>query len=141
MYKRILFPVDLSDESSWRKALDVALTLRKSFGAQLHVLTVFPDLPVDSYRLYLPKDTEERLAAAAQAGIEAFVRDHVPDDGPVETHIATGSVYRAIMETAERIGADLIIMASHRPETADYLLGPNAARVVRHAGISVMVVR
>jgi nucleotide-binding universal stress UspA family protein len=35
----------------------------------------------------------------------------------------------------------MIVMASHRPELKDYLLGPNAARVVRHAECSVLVVR
>ena len=42
---------------------------------------------------------------------------------------------------AKEIGADLIVMGSHRPELADYLLGANAAKVVRHADCSVMVVR
>jgi len=32
-------------------------------------------------------------------------------------------------------------MASHRPQLADYLLGPNAARVLRHSKVTVMVVR
>ncbi len=35
----------------------------------------------------------------------------------------------------------MIVMASHRPEMSDYLLGPNAARVVRHARRSVSVIR
>jgi nucleotide-binding universal stress UspA family protein len=32
-------------------------------------------------------------------------------------------------------------MGSHRPNMSDYLIGPNAARVVRHAPVSVLVVR
>ncbi len=32
-------------------------------------------------------------------------------------------------------------MGSHRPELSDYLLGPNAGKVVRHAKCLVMVVR
>jgi nucleotide-binding universal stress UspA family protein len=32
-------------------------------------------------------------------------------------------------------------MGSGRPELADYLLGPNADKVVRHAKCSVMAVR
>ncbi len=54
---------------------------------------------------------------------------------------STGKIYQQILETAKRIGADLIVMGSHRPELKDYLLGPNASRVVRHAGCSVMVIR
>ena len=42
---------------------------------------------------------------------------------------------------ADETNADLIVMASHRPELKDFLLGPNAARVVRHANCSVLVVR
>ncbi len=55
--------------------------------------------------------------------------------------VAQGTVYKIIIDTAEGIGPDLIVMASHRPERSDYLLGPNAARVVRHSDKSVLVVR
>ncbi|MEP3300223.1 MAG: universal stress protein, partial [Pseudoruegeria sp.] len=37
--------------------------------------------------------------------------------------------------------ADLIVIGAHRPDFKDYLLGPNAARVVRHSECSVYVVR
>ena len=36
---------------------------------------------------------------------------------------------------------DLIIIGSRRPSVKTYLLGSNAAAIVRHANISVMVVR
>ena len=52
-----------------------------------------------------------------------------------------GTIYDEILAVADEIGADLIVMASHRPALRDYLLGPNAARVVRHAKQSVLVVR
>ena len=55
--------------------------------------------------------------------------------------MATGTAYEEILTTARSFGADLIVMASHRPELKDYLLGPNAARVVRHSDVSVLVVR
>ena len=38
--------------------------------------------------------------------------------------------------TAEEVGADLIGTASHRPESRDDPIGPNAARVMRHANAS-----
>ena len=55
--------------------------------------------------------------------------------------VGHGTVYEEILHAAKRIDADLIVMAAHRPGQADYLLGPNAARVVRHAECSVLVVR
>ena len=110
-------------------------------GAELHLLTIFPDLPIEAYRIYLPEDTESRLAHEAASGLDAFAAEHVPAGVAVFKHVDTGSIYHCILETAERIGIDLIVMASHRPEMSDYLVGPNASRVVRHARISVLVVR
>ena len=52
-----------------------------------------------------------------------------------------GTIYKRIIKSADELGADLIVLTSHRPETKDYLLGPNAARVVRHAKQSVFVIR
>ena len=71
----------------------------------------------------------------------ARLADDCAEGGEVETHVTSGSVYGGILEVAERCGADLIVLASHRPEMKDYLLGANASRVVRHARCSVMVVR
>jgi len=75
------------------------------------------------------------------AGLREFVRQHVPEGVRVQNIVSQGTIYKEILDAAERVGCDLIVMASHRPELADYLLGPNAARVVRHANCSVLVVR
>ena len=75
------------------------------------------------------------LAAARDARLS------VPDDVSVQHIVGEGSVYEVILKIAGDIDADLILMASHRPELQDYLLGPNASRVVRHATCSVLVHR
>jgi nucleotide-binding universal stress UspA family protein len=59
----------------------------------------------------------------------------------VQHVVACGTIYEEILTFAGKHGIDMIVMASHRPELKDYLLGPNAARVVRHAECSVLVVR
>jgi nucleotide-binding universal stress UspA family protein len=60
---------------------------------------------------------------------------------PTRRIVTEGKIYREILNAARTIGADLIVMGSHHPELRDYLLGPNADKVVRHADCSVMVVR
>jgi len=55
--------------------------------------------------------------------------------------LGEGSVYDVILKIADKIKADLVVMASDSPEHHHYLLGPNASRVVRHAKCSVLVVR
>ncbi|MNW08816.1 Universal stress protein G [compost metagenome] len=55
--------------------------------------------------------------------------------------ISFGSPRDEVLQLADEIGADLIIIGSRRPSVKTYLLGSNAAAIVRHANISVMVVR
>ncbi|WP_447854825.1 universal stress protein, partial [Enterobacter ludwigii] len=59
----------------------------------------------------------------------------------VQVHVVSGSPKDQILRLAETIEADLIIIASHRPDISTYLLGSNAAAVVRHAKCPVLVVR
>ena len=51
------------------------------------------------------------------------------------------SIYAEILEVAEEAKADLVVVGSHRPAVKDYLLGTNAARIVRHARCSVLAAR
>ena len=65
----------------------------------------------------------------------------VPPEIESRRIVAEGRIYQEILKAADAIKADLIVLAAHRPELSDYLLGPNAGKVVRHAKCSVMVVR
>lgn len=141
MYKTILLAVDLGEDASWKKALPAAIALARNFGATLHMMTVVPDLRMGAVTQFFPEDFEETAVADVDKQIQAFAAEHVPEDVAVAHHVALGSIYEEILATAKRVGADLIVMAAHRPELKDYLLGPNAARVVRHADCSVLVVR
>lgn len=141
MYHDILVPIDLNAESSWKKAVPVAISLAETFGAKLHLLNVVPDFGSAIVGSYFPPDFEKRSLEAAETKIEAFAEANRSDLVSPQVHIAHGTIYKEIEDAAERLGCDLIVMASHRPELADYLLGPNAERVVRHTECSVLVVR
>ena len=140
MYQHILLPVDLGHPESFRKAVPVAAKLADSFDACLHVMTVVPDYGMSIVGQFFPKQHEGEMLAEAQKLLHAFTDEHLPGR-QVQHIVAHGSVYQEILRMAEEIRIDLIVMASHRPGLEDYLLGPNAARVVRHAPQSGMVVR
>jgi len=55
--------------------------------------------------------------------------------------VLSGTVYDSVLETADKLGADVIIIGAHQPKLRDYLLGANAAKVVRHSKQSVLMVR
>lgn len=141
MYENILVPIDLDDDTSWQKSLPQAIELAEADGAKLSVLTVVPDFGMAVVGSFFPENFEKQIQAEAKTALTRLVGNVVPAGVKVETLIARGSVYQEIMAVADRIGADLIVMTAHRPELKDYLLGPNAARVVRHAGQSVLIVR
>lgn len=140
MFHNVLLAIDLNEPSSWARALPAALEVCKPSAATLHVIYVAAEVNVQ-VASFFPADANDRLLEQASADLKTWVRDHVPAAVTAHPVIAQGNVYRAIMDAAERIRADLIVMASHKPTITDYLLGANAAHVVRHASCSVMVVR
>jgi nucleotide-binding universal stress UspA family protein len=141
MYKHILLPVDLAEESSWRKALPTAVECCRAFGAELHLMTVVPDFGMSAVAQYFPEDYAERTGAEAAEQLKKLAAQQITDGIKVHHRVGHGTIYEEILRVAGEIGCDLIVMASHRPELSDYLLGPNAARVARHANCSVLVVR
>lgn len=141
MYRNILVPVDLSDKHSWRKALPTAISLCETFQGKLHLMTVVPEFGLPMVGQFFPEGYEAKLRQHAAKQLRDFAAQQVPGEIECRRIVAEGKVYQEILKAADAIKADLVVMGSHRPELSDYLLGPNAARVTRHARCSVMVVR
>ena len=146
MYKSILLPIDIADAGEPAKAAGVAKTVAvaktmcEAFGAELHLLTVLPDVRRGMVAQYFPDNYEEGIARKAAEDLSEFAAREFPGISVVE-HIVAGKIYRQIIETAEKQGCDLVVMASHRPELADILISPTADHVARHSPTSVMVIR
>lgn len=141
MYKNILLAVDREHEASARLSFQAALEHCRASGARLHVLTVVHSLGVGDVASFLPMDFEQQMLEKAARALRDLVERHIPSGLEVEQIVAQGKVYAEILRVAGERGVDLIIMASHHPEVTDYLLGSNAAHVVRHADCSVLIVR
>lgn len=141
MYKDILLAVDLGHPETQERAVATAVEYAKAFGARLHVVTVVPDFGMSIVGSFFPSGYEEKALENARDQLHAYTAERIPDGIQVQHIVGHGTIYQEILRTAEEVCADLIVMASHRPGLEDYLLGPNAARVVRHAATSVLVVR
>lgn len=141
MFKSILVPIDLADTDLAKPAIDTAATLSRTYDGKVRLLNVLQMTPV-MLAEYVPADfdtqqrqsSEDALAIVAQeSGIEANRITSTVRQG--------GGIYHEILEEASEIGADLIVMTSHRPAMKTYFLGSNAGHVVRYATCSVLVVR
>ena len=104
-------------------------------------MTVVPDFRMSAVAQYFPEDYAGRAAAEAAEQLKKLSAEQVTDGIKVHHRVDHGTIYEEILRVAAQTGCDLIVVASHRPALKDYLLGPNAARVVRHAACSVLVVR
>jgi nucleotide-binding universal stress UspA family protein len=140
MFKDVLIAIDLAEPGSWARALPVAVQICKDWSARLHVVTVAAEVNMQ-VASFFPGDANERLLEQTATELQNWIREHVTAGIEVHRLVGQGSIHREIIAAAEKANADLIVMASHKPAARDYLLGANAAHVVRHAACSVMVVR
>ena len=140
MANTILLPVDLNNLEAASRPLTEALRLLDD-GGTLHVLTVVPEFGYSQISGFFRDGYEKDLLRVAGQNLQEWAHTSVPDGIDLHPHVVHGSVYDMILRAADRLSVDSIVMGAHRPELSDYLLGPNAARVVRHAKQSVYVVR
>ncbi|MCW9034680.1 MAG: universal stress protein [Rhodospirillales bacterium] len=141
MFKSILLAVDLDDQAAWEKTLPIAIQQARASNGNLHILTVVPDFGMSVVGQFFPDNYTEKMAEKLLKHIKDFEDEHVPEDVNSRCIVGEGTVYETILKISKEVKADLIVIGAHRPDLKDYLLGPNAARVVRHATASVMVVR
>ena len=140
MSKTVLVPIDVDQETSWQLALPAAARLADP-DTKIVLLAVLPDIKMTVVFQYIPADFEALLKASTKEKLQDLSKEYLPDNSNVSQAVRHGGIYREILCMADEIEANLIVMASHRPELADFLIGANAARVVRHAKCSVYVVR
>ena len=141
MYNSILVPVDLGHVNASRRAMGTAGELAKLWQADLHVLAVLPDFGLPVVGSFFPEGYEQNALGEMKQKLADFINAHISDGVSAHAHVAHGTIYEEILNATKTLNTDLVVISAHRPELKDYLLGPNAARVARHANCSVMVIR
>lgn len=136
MYRKIIVPVDMGQLERGESILKKAVALL-SEGGKILLLNVAEDLP--SYlTIELPADFVTQAVDDARAHLASMAKAAGVE---VEVGVRVGSPAREILAAADEWQADLVIIASHRPNLGNYLLGATADRVVRHSKCSVLVDR
>ena len=141
MFKTLLLAVDVNAPKGSARSAQAAISMARAEGATLHVLNVVPDTGMAIVGASMAADSMKQALATARQELESWAGATVPDDITCKVHVAEGTVYDQIIKTAQTLDIDAIVVGAHRPELKDYLIGPNAARVARHATQSVFVVR
>lgn len=140
MYDRLLVPIDGSPESL--EAVDEAAALASAVDAELTGLYVvdtrdystIPEAKWISLADELEREGERALAEAEKRAEAAGVT--------MTTVVVRGVPHESILEHAEDIGADVVVMSTHGRTGLDrFLLGSVTEKVIRSTELPVLVIR
>ncbi len=141
MFESLLLAVDVNDPGSAERVTEAACRLARHEGAMLHVLNVVPDDGMAMVSAALSADHYGEAVEASKKLLAEWAGAQIPSGINTRLHVARGTVYDQIIRMARELDVDGIFVGAHRPALSDYLMGPNAARVARHAPQSVFVIR
>lgn len=139
MFRRILVPVDFSERSD--RAIDGIIELVGGSGACVrlfHVIEAISGIRVEDEEAFF-----SRLEARARQILDQHGRRLSAAGVEWDSEVVYGSRVRGIVEKAEQMSADLILLASHRlePERPGGGWGTLSYQVAILAPCSVLLVK
>lgn len=139
MTRKVLIPIDVNHADRTDAMMSQVAQIVGQSDTKFVLLNVVPEIPA-----YVAAQLPETVAHVAQKDAQTFL-ELVADNYDVRSKstikVVQGNPGHQILQTAKDENANLIVIGSHHPGLADYLIGSTAARVVRHANCSVLVVR
>lgn len=134
MYKKIIVSLSL-EHGIGARAIETARRFSSDNG-EIIAVHVYEPLQ-DSVRAYVSEDAVADSLKRANAALA----ERIGAAKDVEAVLLKGHSGRAVTDYARKVGADCIIVGSHKPGLSDHFLGSTASRIVRHSPCSVHVLR
>lgn len=140
-WKNILVATDGSEYGN--AAVNEALTYAKKYGGTLkivHVINIMANFQEDS-PVFVPQLIED-ITNKVKSDLEALKIRAEKEGVSAETFIKEDEPYRAIVDLAEELKSDVIILGSHgRTGMQRLLMGSVTERVIGHTNCAVLVVK
>ena len=141
-FRRILFPVDLSETSG--KLVPYVQAMATKFDARIHLIFVARvfDYFTNVYVLYSSiSQFEKEIIDGAEKRLYEFRDEHFKDYPETKTAVVAGEAWEEIINYAQEKGIDLIIMGTHGRKGLDKVIfGSVAERVIKTSPTPVLVV-
>jgi nucleotide-binding universal stress UspA family protein len=135
----ILVPVDFSEQSE--VALEQAVSLSRVFNSEIHVLNVINE----DFSLSQLFDDNDKIQyqKRAEARLDEFVKEKNAEFGiELKSMQVTGKIYNQIVNSADVIDAEFIVMGTAGSTTLKKrFIGSNALRVVRESHKPVITIK
>jgi nucleotide-binding universal stress UspA family protein len=142
-FHKILVPTDFSKAAE--HALERAVELAKLAQGEIHLMHAY-ELPTKvgavDVPLAIPQEFFDQMRDTAQRYVDEGVKRASAQGVKVYGYLTCATPARAILDAADEIGADLIVMGTHGHTGIKHLLlGSVAERIVRLAHCPVMTVK
>lgn len=145
MYQNVLAATDGSDLAT--VAVNHASSIARAFSANLTIVTVALQAPVFdgvATRGTISQSVFDEIRRANLDQCSTVLKTALAAAGPgarTET-VECLNAYEGILDTAKKIGADLVVMGSHsRTLVSRLVLGSQASKVVNLSDVPVLIVR
>jgi len=141
-FKKILYPLDLSDSSA--KIVPYVQSVAHKFGSKIHLF--FAARVFDYFTsIYVPHPSinqfEKEIIDGAEKRLYEFVDEHFSEFPDTRTAVVAGDAAEKIIEYIGDQDIDLVIMGTHGRKGMDKIIfGSVAERVLKTSPVPVMVV-
>jgi nucleotide-binding universal stress UspA family protein len=137
----MLVPIDFSEISI--NALLHAAQVAKHFDNDLVLLSILEDDFLSNIFSFSKNETKDNLAKEAMMSRLKEKAQEVKNAFGIncQTEVRSGKIYKTIIETAEELGCDCIIMGTHGASGVERVIGSNASKVISYSSTPVIVVK
>ncbi|MGD8952608.1 MAG: universal stress protein [Desulfobacterales bacterium] len=145
MFNHILCPTDLNERSdiAAKKAVQIA----HQFGSKITLLNIHQEFMDKEERKMLRvsvnemKEKYRRIAIDSKEEMKAVIHKLHADDVEVDYLLRDGKPEKVIVEVAEQLGTDLIVISTDgRDNVMDFVVGTITEHVINAAPCPVLVV-
>jgi nucleotide-binding universal stress UspA family protein len=145
MFKHILCPTDLKERAFI--ALKKAVQIAHQFNSKITMLNAHPEFMDQKERQMLRvsfdglKKKYRRIAIESREEMRAEISKLHAEDIQVDYMLREGKPQTIIVETAEKIGIDLIVICTDgKDNIKDFVTGTITEHVINHASCPVLVI-
>jgi len=138
MFETIVVPVDGSEHAD--RAATRGFEVARAHDSDVHLICVADTGPLGDYKLPGERESATDAMTDRAASIVGSVAERAPEGLNVTTATPTGSAKSGVVDYAESVGGDLIVMGSRgRGGIERLMLGSVAEHVIRVSDIDVLV--
>lgn len=137
MFRTIMVPVDLAHLPQITKAIDAAGDLARQHDATITFVAITAETPTSvahNPTEFAAKLDEFARLEASRLGVNVTAKCYPATDPTID-------VDQKLARAVADCGADLVVMASHKPNMADYFWAAHGTTLAAHTDVSVFLVR